>query len=380
MINFVSNLPEGLRSGGFSAMSAAACAALRRRMPVHYVGPVDPPAVLWQKVVSKAMRVTGAPGDFFFFSERRLEAIAQSVAARAARDAALDFFHGFTPWIRTRPARPYVAWSDCTFADYIRIFHDRARFRSADLERIERAESEWLRGARAVLFTTEWGAARSVAHYGLDPARVGTAGLFGEIDAPARDTYAGGRAFVFVSTHFAAKGGHVVLAALRDVRREHADVTLDVVGDCPVELQREPGVRAHGYLRKEVAAEAQAFAALLAGARAFVNATTRDIGPLSIVEAALFGTPAISARRFAIPELVDDGRTGWLVDDPARPDLVAAAMRAMLADDAGYARMRAAAWTKARAQFSKPAFEARLGGCVERALAGGAVEPVSKAA
>jgi len=369
MINFVSNLPDGLRSGGFSAMSAAACAALRRRGPVHYVGPVDPPPVLWQKVVSKAMRVAGAPGDFFFFSDQRLDAIAKAVEAGCARDAALDFFHGFTPWIRTCPARPYVAWSDCTFADYIRIYHDRARFRCADIERIERAEADWLRSARAVLFTTDWAAARGIAHYGLDPSRVRTVGLFGEIDAPARDAYAGGRGFVFVSTHFTAKGGRVVLAALRDVRRDHPDVTLGVVGDCPPELAGEPGVRAHGYLRKEVSAEAHAFTALLAAARAFVNATTSDIGPLSIVEAALVGTPAISSRRFAIPELVDDGRTGWLVDDPARPDLVAAAMRAMLADDARYARMRAAAWAKAHAQFTKPRFEARLGGFVERALA-----------
>ena len=349
-------------------MSAAACAALRKQFNVHYAGPIDPPALLWQKVVSKALRVAGAPGGFFFFSDERLDAIAAEVETRCDRDAALDFFHGFTPWIRTSPTRPYVAWSDCTFGDYIRIYHDAARFRAGDIARIEKAEAAWLADARFVLFTTGWGAAQAIERYRLDPQRVGTAGLFGEIDHAAHDAYDGGRNFVFVSTNFAAKGGRVVLAALRDVRREHPDATLTVIGDCPADLAGEPGVHAAGFLRKEVPAEARSFGALVGGARAFVNATTSDIGPLSLVEAGLVGCPAISSRRFAIPELVDDGRTGILVDDPARADLVADAMRAMLGDEAAYRAMRRAAWDRAHAQFSKASFEERLAGFVGRAL------------
>ena len=369
MINFISNLPDGLRSGGFSAMSAAACATLRKRFSVHYAGPIDPPALLWQKVVSKALRVAGAPGAFFFFSGERLDAIAAEVEAQCDHDAALDFFHGFTPWIRTNPTRPYVAWSDCTFSDYIRIYHDTARFRRDDIARIEDTEAAWLREARFVLFTTEWGARQAIARYALDPARVATAGLFGEIDEAGEDAYDGGRDFAFVSTNFAAKGGRVVVEAFRGVRRDHPDATLSVIGDCPAELKNEPGVRAAGFLRKEVPAEAHAFGAILGRARAFVNATTSDIGPLSIVEAGLVGCPVISSRRFAIPELVDDGRTGILVDDPARADLVAGAMRTMLGDDAAYLRMRAAARTKARTQFSRQRFEARLLDCVDEVLA-----------
>jgi glycosyltransferase involved in cell wall biosynthesis len=261
-----------------------------------------------------------------------------------------------------------MAWSDCTFADYIRIYHDVARFRRDDIARIEQAEAAWLSGARYVLFTTDWGARQAIAQYGLEPARVATAGMFGEIEAAPRDLYDGGRNFIFVSTNFAAKGGRVVVAALRDVRRDRPDVSLSVVGDCPVDLAREPGVRAVGFLRKEVPAEARHLAALLGRARAFVSATTSDIGPLSIVEAGLVGTPVISSRRFAIPELVDDGRTGCLIADPSRADLVADAMRRMLGDDAGYHRMRRAAWDKAHADFSKERFEARLAGFAERAL------------
>ena len=373
MINFISNLPRELRTGGFSAMSAAACDALQRRHEVAYVGPIDPPVAPWEKAVSKALRVSGLGGDFFAFSERRLRAIAREVGARARPGAELDFFHGFTPWIATRPGRPptprpYVAWSDCTFADYMEIYHDRRAFRREDLARIERTEATWLRGAGRVLFTSGWAVGRAIGTYGLDRDKVGEVGIFGELEAPAADAYAGAPTFAFVSTNFAAKGGPIVLEAFRQVRQSHPQAQLTIVGAAPGDLGAEPGVRYAGFLRKENPDELAKFRAVLSQARAVVHPTRSDIAPLLLVEAAMFGCPAIASRAFAIPELVGDGESGLLLDAPADPAVVAAAMARML-DDAGYAGMRAAAWRRAREFNSKARFEARLLGFVDAALA-----------
>ena len=122
----------------------------------------------------------------------------------------MDFFHGFTPWIMTMPMRPYAAWCDCTFRDYISVFHRRGSFRERDLERIERAEATWLKGARLVLFTSQWAASRAVRDYRLDAQRVASVGIFGEIDPPEHDAYDGGTEFGFVSTNFQDKGGPIV--------------------------------------------------------------------------------------------------------------------------------------------------------------------------
>lgn len=368
MINFVSNLPKDLRSGGFSAMNAAAHAALASRHPVTYVGPIDPPVVPWRKAVSKAGRMTGIGGDFAAFSARRLAAIAAEVERRSDPSARLDFFHGLTPWIATRPRRPYVAWSDCTFADYVATYHQRDRFRAEDLARIEAAERRWLQAARRVLFTSDWAAARAIACYGLDPARVASVGIFGEVVPPEHDAYAGGQSFVFVSTDFRAKGGPVVLGALRQLRQTHPQATLTVVGAEPGDGAGEPGVSYAGYLRKEVPQEHARFRDLLGAAVAVVHPTRSDIAPLLLVEAALFGCPAIASRAFAIPELVLDGETGRLLDDPGDPGQVAAAMRGLL-EDPDYARLRTGAWRRARAEFGKDRFEARMLSAVDRALA-----------
>jgi glycosyltransferase involved in cell wall biosynthesis len=367
VINFVSNLPRELRSGGFSAMNAAACAALAKRHSIHYVGPIDPSVMLWRRALSKARRVSGLGGDFAAFSEQRLEAVAGEVGRLAKPDARLDFFHGLTPWIAIRPRRPYVAWSDCAFADYIEIYHDRGRFRAADLARIEAAEAAWLKSASQVLFTSDWAAGRAVSRYGLDPARVSSVGIFGEFEPPERDAYAGGQDFVFVSTDFQAKGGPVVLAALRQLRQTHPGAALTIIGAAPTDLAGEHGVSYAGYLRKEVPEAYRRFREILGGAVGVVHPTQSDIAPLLLVEAAMFGCPAIATRAFAIPELVRHGETGWLLDDPTDAGELAAAMRRVL-DDPDYGRLRVGAWRRARSEHGKDLFEARVLAGVERVL------------
>jgi glycosyltransferase involved in cell wall biosynthesis len=360
LINFVSNLPADLRTGGFSGINAAAFAALRTLEPVEYIGPISPPFVLWQKAWSKLLRRMGAPGAFSFFSERRLTFIAREVAARCRAEARLDFFQGFTPWVLTRPERPYVAFSDCTFRDYVDFYHRREQFRRDDLSRIEAAEASWLKHARRVVFTNEWAAKRAADQYRLDSDRIGVAGIYCDTELPERDAYGGGKDFVFVATNFEAKGGPVLLAAFRELRRVHPEASLTIVGDRPSNLGAEPGVSFAGFLRKEVPAEHERYRQLLGHARALVHPTKSDIGPLVLVEAGYFGCPAVSTRRFAIPDLIDHGKTGLLLEDPTRVDELVDAMCRMLDDEDAYQHMRKAAWTTARTAHSKSRFEKAL--------------------
>jgi glycosyltransferase involved in cell wall biosynthesis len=345
-------------------MNAAAFSAISRSEASHYVGPINPPVILWQKALSKLQRVAGSQGAFFFFSQRRLEAIADEVHLKYQAEARLDFFHGFTPWILTTPEHPYIAWSDCTFRDYIDIFHCRDQFRPDDLERIEQAEAAWLKNARRVLFTSSWAAERAVSHYALDACRVGSVGIFGEIEMPARDAYTGGKEFAFISTNFEAKGGRIVLSAFREVRERHSDASLIIVGDQPADVAAESGVSFAGFLRKEVLDEHQRLQQIVGRVRAVVHPTGSDISPLLIIEAGYLGCPVISSKKFGIPELVDDERTGLLLDEPSQAGTVASAMCWMLEHTDEYQQMRKAAWANARELHSKRKFEQRLLACV----------------
>ena len=369
MIRFVSNLPEGLRSGGFSAMNAAAYTALASAWPVTYTGPINHPVRTAAKITASLLRRIGVPRDFSFFSEDRLRRIAAEYTRLGRGDAALDFFHGFTPWILTRPDRPYLAWSDCTFHDYVRIYHDVEGFKASDLARIEEAEANWLSRAERILFTSQWAANRVLETYGLRKNRVGVVGLFGEADLPEADTYKDGFHFLFVSTDFVAKGGPTVVEAFRGVRRRHPEARLTVVGDPPIDGALEAGVTYAGYLHKENSGESKRFRELVGSVRALVHPTKSDILPLILIECGYHGCPVIASRRFAIPELVSDAVNGFLLDDPCDAGALEQKMIRMISmDDYDYRRMRAASWERARGFFSKVQFESRLCSEVEGIL------------
>src|SRR5262249_1412795 len=77
--------------------------------------------------------------------------------------------------------------------------------------------------------------------------------------------------------------------------------------------------------------------ALFAECEAFVMANRRlpqDVEGFGIVflEAALHGKPAIGGRNGGVPDAIDDGVTGYLVDTSAGPDDVARALRQVLGD------------------------------------------------
>ena len=91
-----------------------------------------------------------------------------------------------------------------------------------------------------------------------------------------------------------------------------------------------------------------------------MHPTKSDISPLLLVEAGYLDCPVISSRRFAIPELVDDQRTGLLFDDSFQASTVTSAICWMLERTGEYQQMRKAAWAKAHGLHSKRNFEERL--------------------
>jgi glycosyltransferase involved in cell wall biosynthesis len=201
---------------------------------------------------------------------------------------------------------------------------------------------------------------RAKNDYGLAASQIAVVGIFGEIEVPQRDSYRGGKDFLFVSTNFEAKGGRVVLPAFREVRKQYPEATLILVGDRPADIKAEPGVTLVGFLRKEVPHEQAQLREILGRTRALVHPTRSDVCPLIIVEAGYFGCPAISSRRFAIPELIDHEKTGLLIENPSRVDEVVGAMTRLLEHEDAYRDMRRAAWAKAHDEHSKARFEERL--------------------
>jgi glycosyltransferase involved in cell wall biosynthesis len=129
---------------------------------------------------------------------------------------------------------------------------------------------------------------------------------------------------LFVGGNFARKGGDLLLDVYRRHFADKADLHL-VTQEPPTDLP--PGVSLYSDLSPNDAR----MRALYARSDLFVLPTNADMSPWVVVEAMATGLPVITTRVGGIPDMVTDGKTGFLIergDGSALADRV----RTLLAD------------------------------------------------
>jgi len=125
-----------------------------------------------------------------------------------------------------------------------------------------------------------------------------------------------------------------------------------IVGEGPLRENLQRQIAERGLEGKVVLAGVRSdIPQLLAGARALVLTSRREGLPMVLLEAMAAGVPAVAAAVGGIPEVIEEGRTGWLV--PPNDQAVLVDRLAMLAQDPAAARQAgAAAQTAVRARWS----------------------------
>ena len=188
---------------------------------------------------------------------------------------------------------------------------------------------------------------------GLDEVFLATAG----VPAPCRPR------LVTVGRLAEQKGQLLLVEAAARLRDRGPDFELVIVGDGPMrdELERaidrfglRDRVRITGFLDNHgVRRELEA-------ARALVLPSFAEGLPVVIMEAMALGRPVIATSIAGIPELVEPGRSGWLVPAGAVEPLVEAMAEALAADPAELDRMGRAGAARAAEQHDAAAESAKL--------------------
>jgi glycosyltransferase involved in cell wall biosynthesis len=150
-------------------------------------------------------------------------------------------------------------------------------------------------------------------------------------------TNAGDRAwdpprFLFVGRDFERKGGHQLLSAWPAVRTARPDAELVIVGPKRIEAPLPPGVILTGRIDRSTPSGEGEFVEIYRRATAFVLPSLYEPFGIVFLEAMMYGLPCVAADRGAMPEIVDDGVTGRVVD-PTDADALAAALIAVADPD-----------------------------------------------
>ncbi len=121
-------------------------------------------------------------------------------------------------------------------------------------------------------------------------------------------------AILFVGRQWERKGGPAVVSAFRKVRQSLPEATLRIVG-CSPDLGDEPGVEVIGRIMKDEPGGEEKLARLYETSDVFCMPSRFEPFGIVFVEAMLHGLPCIGTDRFAMPEIIADGKTGWLVPE-----------------------------------------------------------------
>ncbi len=369
---FISDLERRLSGGGPYAVNWHAFDQLQRRFTATYAGPLTPHPLWVEPTVSKIRRrVVHGRGHFSYFSPATLDRNA-AIAAPHMRGADAVMFRSATHWCRCRPPVKYFVYLDVVFHTFFFNTFAADDFDSADLERIWREEAEFLEGAAGVFFDSRWGLEKALRAYGLRGSHYSALGRGGVIDPPLEDTWNdGSRKLISMALNFRQKGGDLILAAYKTLKPRFPSLTWHIIGGPPEgDWRSVGGISYEGALRPDVPAERERLRALLADAFLLVHPTREDTSPLVLTEAAYFGCPAISTNGFAIPELVEHGRTGLLVEAPVTSDAVAEAIASLLEDRDRYLDMRKAARSSALEKYSWDQIGTVMCDRIEQSLAG----------
>ena len=168
-----------------------------------------------------------------------------------------------------------------------------------------------------------------------------------------------------LETHDRYKGVDTLLRAWPKVLAMHPASELIVVGDGGdrARLERLAGSWTDNRIRFTGRIHDRELRELYGSSAVFALPTAATVGRdaagegfgLVFLEAAAFGLPVVAGRSGAVPEVVEDGRTGLLVD-PDDPAAVANAIGTLLRDPSLRTRLGRAARSRVQTRFTFEAF------------------------
>jgi glycosyltransferase involved in cell wall biosynthesis len=196
----------------------------------------------------------------------------------------------------------------------------------------------------AMLFTASEKARSSlIDHYGVDPtrARVVSLGTHSVHDHPEKRYDES--TIIFVGIDFERKGGRTLLSAFAKVREHFPEATLLIIG--PPSQPAHGGVRWLGHI-----SDRNRIHQLISQATVLTLPSICEPFGFALIEGMAHGLPVVGSSVDAMPEIIREGETGYLVR-PGDASALADRLMRLLSSPGLCARMGSAGKDRVRANF-----------------------------
>lgn len=201
----------------------------------------------------------------------------------------------------------------------------------------DRGEAECLAAAAAVIYSSDYMAARALQEFPtLDPARVHTFPFGLNLDrtppkVPPKPALAPLN-LLFIGGDWARKGGPLAVAVLDTLRRRGVDATLTVIGNREAGDLRHPHIRCLGFVEKNKSKGRRTFARELARAHLLLHPTRADCSAMVVAEANAYGCPVAVTDVGGIPSVMAPDRNGAMFRLEDGPEEIADVVMSLVGD------------------------------------------------
>ena len=195
-----------------------------------------------------------------------------------------------------------------------------AHYRGKNLRETIAQENLVYQRASLIFAMSDWLKRSLIRDFGVAPEKIVTTYAGTNLRSEPFEKRYDGRTILFVGNDFERKGGPVLLEAFKAVKKEVRDARLIVVGpDLDI---RQDGVEVKGRVP-----DATELAKFFREASLFVLPSAFEPFGIVFVEAFAFKNPCIGTNICAMPEIIEEGKGGFLVP---RNDSAALADRILL--------------------------------------------------
>ena len=213
-----------------------------------------------------------------------------------------------------RPGKLTISYQDGNLSTLLNSPYRYPRVRPAFLRRVHAYERQVYGKLDAIFPMSRWLAESFIRDFGVSPKRIAPP-IGAGINLPylkevPHKLYDRPHA-LFVGKQFERKGGRALLEAFRAVRKEISEATLTIVGSQVTDLP--DGVRCAGLLSKNTPEGLERLLEEYARASLFVMPSLHEPYGVVFAEAMAHRLPCIGTAICAMPEIIDDGLTGFVV-------------------------------------------------------------------
>lgn len=289
-------------------------------------------------------------------------------------DVVLSF--GIVPMAFSKSNTPIIVWTDITFSllaeDYLKRPCPETKWSGNVVEKSA------MKRAQALVYSSRWAAQSAEDDYGVPSEKVKVWSLgsnflpknsSSEVDEliERRSNQVESRCeLLFPAVDYQRKGGDIALQTLDRLVESGVDATLHVVGgDLPESLEGHPQIKHHGFLNKAKPEELQKLVEIFEQAHFLILPSRADCTPVVIAEAMGWGIPPVVSNVGGIPEMVQDGVTGFVVpvsesDTGVEAAQYAESIQKMIVSRKRYSEMANSAVEAANQELSWEVFGAKF--------------------